>query len=137
MRELEEIKSIKVFYTEFASNEKEACNYIAKIRWGNSKPYCPHCKSNNVYIGKDIKRPYKCHNCKVRFSVKTGTFMQKSNVSVQQWLYVMYVMLHNKKGISLLRLSQEVGTTQKTAWCIAKKVRECFEEKNAINGSVE
>lgn len=63
--------------------------------------------------------------------------MQGSNIPVQQWLYVMYLMFTNKKGISSIRLSEELGVTQKTAWYMSQKIRECFEDRPVLHGRVE
>ena len=80
-RDLEYIKSIKDFYTKFLPTEEEAVEYVENIRW-EEYTTCPYCNKDNVYKCKDIKRPYKCRGCNVKFSVKTGTIIQGSNVSV-------------------------------------------------------
>jgi len=63
--------------------------------------------------------------------------MQGSNIPVQQWLYAMYLMKINKKGISSIALSKELGITQKSAWYMAQKIRECFVDFIKLSGTIE
>ena len=86
-------------------------------------------------VTKDTR--YKCGACNRKFTIKTGTFMQASHIPVQQWLYTIYIMNTNKKGISSIRLSEELGVTQKTAWYMSQKIRECFNYKPVLHGTVE
>ena len=134
---METIKSVKDFYIKFIPTEEKACEYMHNLRWGDKKPICCKCNKSNVYICKDKSRPYKCRNCNIKFSVKFGTIMQSSKIPVQQWLFMVYSMFNNKKGISSIRLSEELGITQKSAWYVAQKIRECKNKKDVLSGIVE
>ena len=52
-------------------SDKAAENWFAKARWPDG-PWCPHCGSLNVQSGaKHKSQPYRCRDCRKRFSVKT------------------------------------------------------------------
>lgn len=63
--------------------------------------------------------------------------MQSTHIPLQQWLYAMYIIKINTKGISSLQLSRELGITQKSAWYMAQKIRECFTDQVSLGGVVE
>ena len=53
---------------------------------------CPRCGSTNVQTGAKHKTmPFRCRACRKRFSTKTGTFMEASNLGYQSWLYAFYL----------------------------------------------
>ena len=70
----------------FPDDETAEAWFVAK-RWP-SGPHCPHCGSTNVLSGaKHATMPYRCREkaCRKRFSVRTGTAMDSSNVGYQKW----------------------------------------------------
>ena len=61
--------------------------WFVKVRWPTG-PACPYCGSVNVLSGAKHKTmPYRCREreCRKRFSVRTGTVMQASNIAYQKW----------------------------------------------------
>ncbi len=75
-------KIFKVF-----SDSETAEKWFAERRWKGT-PTCPKCGSANVQSGsKHPTMPYRCREkgCGKQFSVKTGTFMQDSNIDYQTW----------------------------------------------------
>ncbi len=129
--------SVKEFFSSYAPTEDQAIKVFEQIRWKKRNTQCPYCKSNNIREGIHQKQPYRCKDCRKRFTVKTGTIMQASKISVQSWLYTMYLIKINKKGIASLQLSRELGITQKSAWYMLQKVRECYGFKTTHSGTVE
>ena len=90
---------------------------------------CPYCGSDNVQTGtKHKSMPFRCRAkaCAKRFSVKTGTVMQSSKVGYQTWVFAMYLLTTNLKGISSMKLHRELGITQKSAWHLAHRLRDSF-----------
>ena len=97
-------------------------------RWPNGVR-CPYCGSDNVQVGtKHKSMPFRCRakECAKRFSVKTGTIMQSSKVGYQTWVFAMYLLTTNLKGISSMKLHRELDITQKSAWHLAHRLRESF-----------
>ena len=68
---------------------------------------------------------YRCREkgCCKQFSVKTGTFMQGSNIDYQTWAIAMYLMITNIKGVSSMKLHRDLDLTQKSAWHLAHRIR--------------
>ena len=102
---------------------------------------CPYCGSDNVQTGtKHKSMPFRCRakECAKRFSVKTGTIMQSSKVGYQTWIFAMYLLTTNLKGISSMKLHRELGITQKSAWHLAHRLRDSFVSGNKkMAGPVE
>ena len=103
--------------------------WFAEQRW-DGQPACPECGSLNVQSGAKHKTmPYRCREkeCGKRFSVKTGTVMQASNLGYQMWAVAVYLILTSLKGVSSMKLHRDLGITQKSAWHLAHRIRKTFE----------
>ena len=67
-------------------DDAKAEAWFAGTRWPNG-PACPYCGSAHVLSGaKHATMPYRCREkgCRKRFSVKTGTVMEASNIGYQK-----------------------------------------------------
>jgi transposase-like protein len=81
---------------------------------------------------------YRCHACKLDFTVRTGTIFERSHVPLNKWLYAMYLLVTSRKGISSLQLAKEIGITQKSAWFVLQRLREaCGKDLTMLKGIVE
>ena len=98
-------------------------------------------RSENVQSGAKHKTmPYRCREkeCAKRFSVKTGTVMQNSNLDYQVWAIAIYLMVTNIKGVSSMKLHRDLSITQKSAWHLAHRLRTSWEANSAqFAGPVE
>jgi len=95
---------------------------------------CPHCGSCNVQTGAKHKTmPFRCREkgCAKRFSVRTGTVMQASNLGYQVWAIALYLVTTNLKSVSSMKLHRDLEITQKSAWHLAHRIRTGF----AANGA--
>ena len=115
--------------------------WFAKERWGDH-PACPECGSLNVQSGAAHKTMhYRCREkeCRKRFSVKTGTVMQASNLGYQTWAIAIYLITTPLKGVSSMKLHRDLKITQKSAWHLAHRIRQTFHAnaKPALRGPVE
>lgn len=130
--------SIPEFYARFP-NEDAARAYIAERRWGG-EPVCPRCGSTKVWEIKGGMH-YKCGDCpksRCQFSVRTGTIMEMSRVSLQKWLLAMNLLLTARKGFSSIQFAKHLGVTQKTAWYMEHRIRKAFEsETPVLHGEIE
>ncbi len=114
-----------------------ARNHLEKIRWHDGI-VCPHCKSRNIYVRKARNGFYDCRACRAHFSVRTGTVFEKSHVKLNKWIYVIYLLMTSRKGVSSLQLSKEIGVSQKTAWFILHRLRlACGGDMEQLRGIVE
>ena len=73
------------------------------------------------------------------FSVKTGTLMQGSNLGFRVWAIAIYIYTTGIKGTSSMKLHRDLGITQKTAWHLAHRIREAWEEETVptFSGPIE
>ena len=109
-------------------DDETAEAWFAKNRWPNGV-HCPACGSDNVQVGTASKtQPYRCRerDCRRRFSTKTGTVMQSSNLGYQTWAVAIYLCLTDLKGVSSMKLHRDLSITQKSAWHLAHRLREGF-----------
>jgi transposase-like protein len=98
---------------------------------------CPTCKKNER-IGTRKDGFYRCHACKLDFTVRTGTIFERSHVPLHKWIYAMYLLVTARKGISSLQLGKEIGITQKSAWFVLQRLREaCGSDLTMLRGIVE
>ncbi len=131
------MKSISVveFLTKRFPDEKSAEAFFAEKRWKGAIT-CPYCRHDKIYRVKG-SQPYKCGDCKLKFTAKTGTIMEGSPVNIRIWLFAMYLMGASRKGISSIELAKQLGVTQKTAWYMAHRIREACVETAKLKGIVE
>lgn len=117
--------------------------WFEEVRWPNGI-HCPHCGHGNIQVNAEhSSQPYRCRKsnkggCGKRFSVKTETVMQKSNLGLQTWAVATYLLTTNLKSVSSMKLHRDLKITQKTAWSLAHKIRKALEDDNQnFHGIVE
>ena len=122
---------------QFDTPEKGEAWFIEQ-RWPNGIA-CPHCGSLNVAtIASRKPMPFRCRDCRKHFSVKTGTVLQSSNISLDKWAIAFYLYMTNLKGVSSMKLHRDLGITQKAAWHMAHRIRETLAVTgNRFAGPVE
>jgi len=117
------IKLMKMF-----PNDAAAEKWFIKNRWPDS-PHCPYCGSVNVQSGAKHKTmPFRCREreCRKRFSVRTSTPMECSNLGYQIWAFAIYMLTTNLKGVSSMKLHRDLEITQKSAWFLAHRLRKAL-----------
>ena len=134
-------KGISLFeLTELFPDDKTAEAWFAQQRWPEGA-HCPHCGSVNVQSGASHKTmPYRCRekDCGRRFSVRTKTVMESSNLGFKVWAFAIYLMNTNLKGVSSMKLHRDLDITQKSAWHLAHRLREALNSKRKqFSGPVE
>ena len=83
--------------------------------------------------------PYRCRSCRKFFSVRFGTILEESKLPLHKWLFCMYLMRVNRKGISSVQISKILGVTQKTSWFLCQRIREVWMKtsKDKLDGIIE
>ena len=116
------IELLKVF-----KNEQTCINHLTELRWkGNI--VSPFDKNSKVYLCKDNK--YRCKNTGKYFNVKTNTLFDHSKISLQTWFMAIFLVTSHKKGVSSLQLGRDLNITQKTAWLMLQRIRNCYDIDN-------
>ena len=122
-------------------DDTAAENWFVSIRWPDGVE-CPSCGTKNVQTGTKHKTmPFRCRNykeCGKKFSVKTGSLMEGSNLGYQVWAITIYLLTTNLKSVSSMKLHRDLGITQKSAWHLAHRIRKSFQQGDQnFSGIVE
>ena len=96
---------------------------------------CPRCGSIRTHEAKHPKSSYRCTDCRSYFSVKTGTALEWSRISLRKWVFAIYLEVTSHKGVSLMKLHRDIKVTQKTAWFMLHRLREVWAKDKADNFS--
>lgn len=126
-------------------NEQAAVEFMEKQRWGGI-PACPHCGAMDVVQVKDSNGNrnkrflWRCHSCKVQFTVRIGTVFEDSRIPLKIWCYAFWKACSSKKGISALQISRECAISYKSALFLMHRIRYAMTEpkkQEKLKGDVE
>jgi transposase len=90
---------------------------------------CPKCEQEREfkrYKTSQQRQSWTCLGCGHHIHPTAGTIFHKSSTSLHLWFYAMYLMTSTRCGISAKQLERELGVTYKTAWRMAKEIRQKF-----------
>lgn len=109
-------------------DEAKALAHIEASRWSGTAS-CPHCGSLAVrkMEGKTQAGMFLCNDCRDKFTVRTGTVMERSHVPLHKWLLATHLMAASKKGMSAKQMERMLGVTYKTAWFLCHRIREAMD----------
>ena len=112
-------------------NEDKARDHLERDRW-SGEPTCPHCGSVKVRRmgGKTQAGMFLCNDCRDKFTVRTGTVMERSHVPLHKWLLATHLLCASKKGMSAKQMERMLGVTYKTAWFLCHRIREAMTPLN-------
>ena len=119
-------------------DDATAEKWFVETRWPDGIR-CPYCDSDHINENATHKTmPYRCNDCKKRFSVKSESIMHSSKIGYQKWAIAIYQVTTNLKGVSRMKLSRDLGITQKAAWHMLNRIRTAYmETNNPFDGEVE
>src|ERR1700677_1154983 len=107
--------------------------FMISLRWADGVVKCPRCQSEKIFwIEKE--RVWKCYgkHDHAKFSLKTGTLMEDSPISIDKWLVALWLIVNCKNGVSSCEVAKDIGVTQKSAWFLNHRIRMAVH-----NGSIE
>ena len=120
------------------ANPDSALDEVVDSRW-NDGPVCPHCAAGSPMF-LETRRIWKCSKCRKQFSIKAGTVMEDSPISLDKWLPAIWMVANNRNGISSWELSRALGLTQKTAWFMLHRIRLAIQDDRKggkLSGEIE
>ena len=128
------LKELFEMFPDDATTEQ----WFIENRWPNDIE-CVRCGSKNVKErASHPTMPHRCNDCKKYFSVKHGTVMQSSKIGYQDWIIAMYILTTGLKGSSSMKMYRDLGITQKSAWHLAHRIRESYNNNpDLFEGPVE
>lgn len=117
--------------------EQSCIEYLERQLWPDGEPVSPFDPTSKVYRRGDGM--YRCKNTGKNFNIRIGTIFEGSKVPLRKWFVAIYEITTSNKGISSVKLAEDISVTQKTAWYMNQRIREAFdialEEK--LDGEVE
>jgi transposase-like protein len=111
----------------YFADEDRALGFMKSIRWPDGAVKCPRCQSEAVSF-LATRKLWKCKGCAKQFSIKVGTVMEDSAISLDKWLCAFWLIANAKNGISSYELHRSLGLTQKTAWFLLHRIRLAMQE---------
>jgi transposase-like protein len=119
--------------------DDEACRaHLFKIRYPEGF-ICPHCGGKVCY--KIAKRNvYECKECGHQVYLTAGTVMHRTHIGLLKWFWALYLISHDKRGVSAKRLERELEVSYPTAWTMLQKIRKAMGARDAnyqLAGMVE
>ncbi len=136
-------QSIHELMREYDTEEK-CLDWFIQYRWP-SGVVCPRC-GNHHEKGKKIyhftrgtmKGTFKCGACNFKFSVRSNTFMENSQIPLSKWMMAIYFVINHKRGISSYQLARNIGITQKSAWFMIQRIFNIVNsDDDVLSGTVE
>ncbi len=126
----------------YFSDPDNCLNYLVAHRteWKNGV-VCPTCGSKEVSF-MPSRRVWQCkgRHPKCQFSVKVGTIMEDSAITLDKWLMAMWLLANCKNGVSSYEVGRDIGVTQKNAWHMLHRIRLAQQDTQTggkLSGEVE
>ena len=115
-------------------DEDAARKWFEETRWPNGRA-CAKCGSvRTSEVPNATPMPYWCSDCRSYFSVKLGTLMQGSNLSMRKWAIAIYLVTTNLKGVSSMKLHRDLKIAQKNAWHMLHRIRKAMQGGDPLCG---
>lgn len=88
--------------------DENACRTHFKSERDNQGVICKKYGHTEHYWKQD-KWSYECKSCRFRTSLKSGTIIQHSNLSLLVWYRAMFLISTTKKGFSSQEMQRHLG----------------------------
>ncbi|ACD58194.1 ISXo2 putative transposase [Xanthomonas oryzae pv. oryzae PXO99A] len=120
----------------------EAKCYRALYRWRWPKGFrCPQCDGRaRSRFRRDDQVYYQCRACRHQTTLRAGTLLQSSKLSLRLWMQAMYLLTSSKTNLAALELKRHLGVTYKAAWRMKHKIMQAMterEEPRKLKGFVQ
>jgi transposase-like protein len=117
----------------FKMTDAEVETTFRQVRWPetNGAPVCVSCGCVDTY---DCRRSngsprFRCSACRKNFSITSGTLFASHKMPLRSYLLAIAIFSNEVKGKSALALSRDLGTSYKTSFVLAHKLREAMAEE--------
>jgi transposase-like protein len=101
--------------------------YATKLRWPDGKVTCPRCNTAKHSFIK-TRRIWFCYTCKKQFTLKVGTIMEDSPITLDKWMTAFWMLCNCKNGISSYELGKALGLHQESAWFMLQRIRKVMQD---------
>ena len=124
-------------FTEWFHSEGDAWAFMSRVRWPDGFT-CPGCAGTEAWL--TVRHLHMCSGCGKQTSVTAGTVFASSRLSGRAWLYAVWLVAHEKRGVSARSLQNQLGLgSYSTAWISLHKIRRAMTRTSAdkLKGIVE
>ena len=111
------------------SDEATCIKALADLRWPGGF-ICDLCQHAKAYHLATRPRIFECAGCGYQHSVTAGTILHKTRTELRKWFCAAYLIGHDKRGVSALMVSKELGVRDETAWLMCHKIRHALTERD-------
>lgn len=130
--------SLPAFARRF-KDERSCARHLAELRWADGFR-CRRCDGREAWQLEVRPRVFECRGCGAQNSVTAGTVMHRSKVPLVEWFWAAWLFAQDKRGVSALQLSRQLGRRYETVWRLLHKLRVALAEDDAafpLEGVVE
>lgn len=124
----------------YYNDPQTAHTEMVRFRWPDGIVRCPSCGSTDVYFTAS-RKIWQCKNdhSKRQFSVKVGSVMEDSPLSISKWLIAAWLITNAKNGISSYELARSIKVSQKSAWHMLHRIRLAMQDVDGgkLAGDIE
>ena len=123
----------------YFSDPERCFAYATKLRWPEGKVTCPRCNTAKHSFIK-TRRIWFCYTCKKQFTLKVGTIMEDSPITLDKWMTAFWMLCNCKNGISSYELGKALGIHQESAWFMLQRIRKVMKDDffgSKLGGEVE
>lgn len=110
------------FFRQFPDDET-CLNHLFNVRFGQGFA-CPSCERPSNWYRIKAERAYSCQWCGHHLHPTVGTPFEQTRTPLQLWFYAIHLFTTTRHGVSGKELERQLGVTYKTAWRMAKLIRE-------------
>ncbi len=131
--------SMPEFFARYGS-EAQCAEAVKAMRWPQGFR-CPRCSSAEHYVvGHGARKLFQCQACRHQTSLTAGTVMDSTKLPLTTWSLAIFLLSHDKTGLSALALKRHLGTSYRTAWLILQKLMKTMalgDAEQPLTGSVQ
>jgi len=108
-------------------DEPSCMQALADLHWPDGFA-CGKCEGTKSYHLASRPRIYECAGCGHQHSITAGTIFHKTRTDLRKWFMAAYLTSHDKRGVSAMMVSRELGIRYETAWLMCHKLRHALTE---------
>jgi hypothetical protein len=117
---------MSIIAQSYFHDERAALVELERLVWPRG-PVCPHCGAVDrigSVVGKGARLGLKfCCRCRKQFRATLGTMFEGSHVPLHKWFQACFLMAASDDRISAHQMHLRLEVTNKTALCMARRLR--------------
>jgi hypothetical protein len=112
--------------------DEASCKQHFRVQREQEGVVCKQCKGTHHYW-LNAKWQWQCSACNFRTTLRSGSIMEGSKVSVHKWYQAMAFMSFSKKAISAAELQRQLNHSKyDTVWRLMHKIRIGMGKRDAL-----